>query len=376
MNTKVQFLNKIIKYVVQIIFAVVISLSVGMLNSGQTLKTAAKGLASTVSEVDKFSGKIITTIPFIDTVDTSDATTNTNGIADPTPIILGDCDSNEGLASVWYNYKPASNTGLFIDTIGSSYDTVLAVWTGSEGNLTLVACNDDISLNELQSKVAFLAQANTTYFIEVIEFAQPAPMIQATRTLHLNVDNSGVVFDDVPAEHWAFSYVQDIFFAGITGGCSVSPPLYCPAKTVTRAQMAVFLLKAEHGSGYTPPAATGVFNDVPTSHWAADWIEQLAAEGITGGCGGGNYCPANPVTRAQMAVLLLRGEHGSGYTPPAATGVFNDVPTSHWAADWIEQLATESITGGCGGGNYCPANPVTRAQMAVFLQKTFGLSLP
>ena len=44
-------------------------------------------------------------------------------------------------------------------------------------------------------------------------------------------------------------------------------------------------------------------------------------------------------------------------------------------ADWIEELATEGITGGCGGGNYCPDAPNTRGQMAVFLVKTFGLEL-
>jgi hypothetical protein len=76
-----------------------------------------------------------------------------------------------------------------------------------------------------------------------------------------------------------------------------------------------------------------------------------------------------------MAVFLLRARHGAGYTPPAVgagTG-FGDVPTSHWAAAWIKQLAAEGITGGCGGGNYCPEAAVNRAQMAVFLVKTFNL---
>ena len=58
---------------------------------------------------------------------------------------------------------------------------------------------------------------------------------------------------------------------------------------------------------------------------------------------------------------------------PAATGVFNDVDLSYWAVHWIEQLAAEGITSGCGNGNYCPEDPVTRAQMAVFLVRTFGL---
>ncbi|PWB76779.1 MAG: hydrolase Nlp/P60, partial [Anaerolineales bacterium] len=58
---------------------------------------------------------------------------------------------------------------------------------------------------------------------------------------------------------------------------------FCPDTPVTRAQMAVFLLKSKHGVSYTPPAATGVFTDVPVGYWADKWIEQLAAEGITGG---------------------------------------------------------------------------------------------
>ena len=95
---------------------------------------------------------------------------------------------------------------------------------------------------------------------------------------------------------------------------------FCPNQVVTRAQMAVFLLKAKHGSAYKPPAASGtVFGDVQISTWGAAWIEQLYADGITGGCGGGNYCPNQVVTRAQMAVFLLRAKHGSTYTPPAAS---------------------------------------------------------
>ena len=72
--------------------------------------------------------------------------------------------------------------------------------------------------------------------------------------------------------------------------------------------MAVFLLRSEHGASYSPPAvgvSTG-FNDVSPAYWAAAWIKQLVTEGITAGCGNGNYCPESPVTRSQMAVFLVR----------------------------------------------------------------------
>jgi hypothetical protein len=87
------------------------------------------------------------------------------------------------------------------------------------------------------------------------------------------------------------------------------------------------------------------------------------------GCGGGLYCPQGFVPRANAAVLLLKAEHGTAYVPPPCTGVFPDVacPSAH--ADWIEQLAAEGVTTGCGGDNYCPNANSTRGQMAVFLEK-------
>jgi carboxypeptidase family protein/S-layer family protein len=196
----------------------------------------------------------------------------------------------------------------------------------------------------------------------------------ATESWTLHIGDS---FLDVPDGNIFYSFIETIFHNGVTGGCGGGN--YCPVGNVTRAQMAVFLLKGSLGSGYTPPACTGtVFGDVPCTGGIFDpWIEDLAARGITGGCGGGNYCPAGNVTRAQMAVFLLKASQGAGYTPPACTGtVFADVPCTGGIFDpWIEDLAARGITGGCGGGNYCPGNPNTRGQMAVFLTKTFGLVL-
>lgn len=185
------------------------------------------------------------------------------------------------------------------------------------------------------------------------------------------------VFADVPNTYWAWQYIERLYEAGITGGCDSDPLRYCPESTVTRAQMAVFLLRGIHASSYGPPSVGGEtgFADVPTNYWAAAWIKQLAVEGITGGCRSGDYCPESFVTRAQMAVFLLRGKYGSTYSPPiaGAGSGFEDVPANYWAAAWIKQLAAEGITGGCGDGNYCPEDSVTRAQMAVFLVRTFHL---
>jgi hypothetical protein len=182
-------------------------------------------------------------------------------------------------------------------------------------------------------------------------------------------------FSDVPVSNPFHNAVDSIARDGITAGCGGT--LFCPGNPVLRSQMAVFLLKGEHGSCYVPPPATGtVFADVPANSFGAAYIEEAAAEGITGGCGGGNYCPSASIVRSQMAVFLLRAEHGSTYAPPACTppGQFTDVPCPGGGfTNWIYQLVAEGVTAGCTATQYCPTQAVSRAQMAVFLVATFRL---
>ena len=78
-----------------------------------------------------------------------------------------------------------------------------------------------------------------------------------------------------------------------------------------------------------------------------------------------------------MAVFLLKTAEPT-INPPPATGVFDDVPISNPFARWIEELARQGITGGCSSNPplYCPGSTVNREQMAVFLVATFDLPLP
>lgn len=186
-----------------------------------------------------------------------------------------------------------------------------------------------------------------------------------------------VDFLDAPAGHPFREFVNTVARNGVTGGCGGGR--YCVDGAVTRAQMAIFLLRASRGAGYAPPPATGtLFTDVPAGGFGAAYIEQLVRDGVTGGCAANppRFCPGDAVTRAQMAVFLLRAKYGSGYAPPPAQGVFDDVPPSDPFAPWIEKLAADGVTGGCSQSPplFCPGTPVTRAQMAVFLTRNFGLN--
>jgi hypothetical protein len=104
-------------------------------------------------------------------------------------------------------------------------------------------------------------------------------------------------------------------------------------------------------------------------------VEELARRGAVGGCGGGNYCPADAVSREQMAVFVLRTLDPALSPPPCGVPVFADVPPTSPFCRWIEELVRRGVVAGCGGGNYCPADPVWREQMGVYLSITFGLTL-
>jgi len=131
---------------------------------------------------------------------------------------------------------------------------------------------------------------------------------------------TGSVFNDVPADYWAAPWIEQLYHDGFTKGCSEDPPLYCPDDDVKRSEVAVFILRALHGSSYYPPDPTGhVFDDAPYEYWGTKWVEQLAKEGITSGCSLNPplFCPENPVTRGEMSVFLLRA---FGIYPPIIGG--------------------------------------------------------
>jgi hypothetical protein len=202
--------------------------------------------------------------------------------------------------------------------------------------------------------------------------------VRKTWRLHV-----GASFADVPHDGF-YPYIENVFHNGITAGGACGAESYCGEENVLRKQMAVFLLKSSHGAAFAPPHATGaVFDDVPAGDPFAPWIEELAAEEITGGCAAPpppalpSFCPDSPVSRQQMAVFLFKSLIGPTFPPPACSGVFDDVPCPGTFTDFVEALFNSHVAAGCSTSPplFCPTDPTKRKQMASFLVKTFDLHL-
>lgn len=155
--------------------------------------------------------------------------------------------------------------------------------------------------------------------------------------------------------------IEAIVAVGVTNGCDVG--LYCPGRSVTRGQMASFLVRAFELSA----SATDYFTDDETNAHQAN-INALAAAGVTLGCDTGLYCPDDQVPRAQMATFLARA---MGLAPSDVDAFTDDDGSVHEA--YIDALAVAGITAGCGAGTYCPTAHIPRDQMASLVGRALGL---
>jgi|GEM_PF-6507030 len=159
---------------------------------------------------------------------------------------------------------------------------------------------------------------------------------------------------------WDSKFRDDIVWLAeerITAGCANLR--FCPDGSVTRAQMASFLVRALD----LPSSGRNYYGDDNSNKHEAN-INALAASGITAGCAPNRFCPDGLVTRAQMATFLTRALN----LPVTSRDYFGD-DNSNKHESRINSLAAAGITSGCGTNRFCPDGTVTRGQMAAFLRR-------
>ena len=159
---------------------------------------------------------------------------------------------------------------------------------------------------------------------------------------------------------------------GVLAGMGCGDGLICPHEPLKRWEMAVWLVRVLDGAD-PAPVNSSRFEDVDAGRWSAPFVDRLAALDVTAGCANepARFCPEGGVTRAQMATFLTRAFELET-APPAG---FVDVDAGGVHSANIDALAGAGITSGCSRDplGFCPAQVVTRAEMATFLARALGL---
>lgn len=167
-------------------------------------------------------------------------------------------------------------------------------------------------------------------------------------------------YPDLSASHWAHEAVAFLRDYSIIGG--YPDGTFKPDRLTTRAEAARMIAQALE-LPYQKEMPT--FKDVPSSHWASDYIAAATAAGIFSGNPDGTFDPNGQLTRAQMAVVLDKSYElkSSGSVP------FSDVRDTHWAYAAIGSLYESGITEGYPDGTFKPSNPTKRSEFSQFLMK-------
>ncbi len=199
----------------------------------------------------------------------------------------------------------------------------------------------------------------------------------------LTQDFTSQQFADVPPSAGYFDAANLMFLTGVTDGCvgssDPSTRMFCPDDSVTREQMAAFIVRAVTGT-LTPTTYNPVplFTDVPTTNPFFPHIQKMEELGITDGCATGLYCPTDTVPRYQMAIFTVRARlalYGASFSYNN-TPYFADVPVNVEGGTttfpFIQRAYEEHVTNGCGTNPlvYCPDELVTRGQMASFIMRS------
>ncbi len=271
------------------------------------------------------------------------------------PLLIPAADGWRAIEVNWRAATPGASNGIFDLWIDGHFYPLLSGLANSQSAITSIRLGAVDPLAAETSGSFFLDEYAATRFTRVGELAS---------------------FIESPLGSPLWPAYQALFNAEITTGCAARS--FCPTLPVTREQMAVFLLRSKEGPTLALPACTSQpFGDVPVSSPFCPWIRELANRGVVTGCGGGNYCPANPVTRQQAAVMLQRTLEGATGQPLSCTDdPYPDVSRDSEYCPFIKYLRDEGISQGCGGGRFCPLGPVTRAQLPPFLVGTFDLFVP
>ena len=187
--------------------------------------------------------------------------------------------------------------------------------------------------------------------------ATPAPTKAPTPT----TEPGKQVFEDVPSTYWAYSYIMDLYDAGIVNGASAT--MFYPENNVTRAEftkMAVVLF------GLDSKSTESQFTDVPANEWYAKYVVAATEAGIVTGISETEFAPNDDVTREQMAAIIGRY---LDITSKAAMKYTDSAAISDYAVPYVSGLTEKGLLTGEEDGTFRPAASAARSEAAALLSR-------
>lgn len=248
----------------------------------------------------------------------------------------------------------ATITANTTDTQGKPLTGASFVLTDSRGREAYTATSNANGI------VRFPDVSNGTYTL--LEKSAPKGYVASDETYTLTVSDSRITMNG--KDYAPVTFVNRkaaelnrtdhlAFLSGYANGT------FEPDRNMTRAEVTTMFARLLTEKMAADQTYSNTFSDVAKSHWAANYIGYMQQFGIITGYADGSFRPDASVTRAEFAAIASRFE-----TLTEGTKSFSDVPSSHWAAKYINSAATRGWVNGYADGTFRPNNSITRAEVA------------
>ena len=266
-----------------------------------------------------------------------------------------------------YSYEIVSDVGengtIDVDRYATEGDQVTITVSPDEAYLL-----DDLTVTSGGKDVALTDNGDGTY-----SFTMPSGDVAVTATFAEDPNweepedpatDVSEIFTDVPANHWAKAAIQYVYDNGIMTG--VSDTAFAPEATTTRAMIVSMLARMENVTS----AANAGFADVDAGDWYATAVNWAAANGIVSGISGDTFAPNDPITREQLAAMLMNYAQYKGMDVSARADLsgYSDAPSA-WAEDVVSWAVAEGLLAGVTDDQLQPQGQASRAQVAAILER-------
>lgn len=268
-----------------------------------------------------------------------------------------------------YSYEIVSDVGengtIDVDRYVTEGDQVTITVSPDEAYLL-----DDLTVTSGGKDVALTDNGDGTY-----TFTMPSGDVAVTATFAEDPNweepedpatDVSEIFTDVPANHWAQAAIQYVYDNGLMTG--VSDTAFAPEATTTRAMIVSMLARMENVTS----AADAGFSDVAADDWYATAVNWAAANGIVNGISADTFAPNDPITREQLAAMLMNYAQYKGMDVSARADLshYSDAENiSSWANDVLSWAVAEGLLTGVTDDTIAPQVHATRAQVAAILQR-------
>jgi RHS repeat-associated protein len=264
-------------------------------------------------------------------------------------------DANSRLTSADYGQTATCTDGGVTMDQCFGYD--------AKGNLTSVAGANPrtLSVSSTTNRLSLTSPASSTYDGRGNLTAINLPGFIGNETLNYDARNRQI--EDIQTGlDWQYLYnAADERFARVTAGSA--------GAAVTRREAARYFDQGKAWAAATGCSVT--FTDVQCTDPDWGWIQTFAAQGMTAGCGGGLYCPDTVTDKQSMSVFLMRAEWGASFVPPACTpGYFSDLDCSSPYEPFAQKAVGEGVMSFCSGTAFCPTQTVSETNLQTYMSNS------